>query len=124
VKLVFDSALLEDGLRVEIAHPVVRPDNLAAYLLELLRRGAPSAPAEVLSNATVFVTRLGWSGKLASYRNALAARYQMFHFVAGVLIVADSVEILTSAGAAIDELVLSARPDFSDEHACIASLWR
>ena len=123
MKLVFESTLAEDRLRVEVAHPIVRPDNRSAYLLKLLRRGASRAPAEVVSHARAFSTHLGWPGVLVAYQTTVAARYQMFHFVAGVLIIADSEEMLTNAGAAIEEYILSARPDFRDEHPSLASLW-
>jgi hypothetical protein len=107
----------------QVVHPRERPNRLDRYLLEILRQGDPQAPLEVLAGARTFQTDHGWRGRMIATTTALAARYDMLQFVAGVVLIATSAEGLARAMWPIESYLTSARPDFSDEHACLTTLW-
>ena len=123
MRLIFENFLPTSNLTVSISHPVTRPDDLDAFLLTRLRRGRARIPADVRARFQPLVTTLGWQGTLVEVDSVLAARYEFLHFVAGVVIVAEHRLQLAAARPSVRAYLESARPDFRDELACVASLW-
>jgi hypothetical protein len=124
VRLAFDTAFESTSVRLFVRDLTVRPDDLDAYLLGLLREAEPRAPAELMRAASSFVTTLGWPATLVRSRRAMAVRYDMLHFVVGALVVAEDEHALAAAAEPLRATLMSARPDFTGSCACIAELWK
>lgn len=124
MRLVFETDLDASGVRLLVRDLSVRPDDLDAYLLRLLRRADPDVPREILATASSFESTLGWPATIVRTRHAAAVRYDVLHFVGGALVIADDERALAAAAEPLRATLMSARPDFSGACACVADLWR
>lgn len=123
MRLVLETAFRSDSVHLYVRELAVRPDNLDNLLLRSIRRAVPGTPRDILRTVTAFETTLGWPASIVRTRRAVAVRYDMLHFVAVVVAIADDEETLAAHAEPLRATLMSARPDFTDSGACLSDFW-
>lgn len=114
---------------------VAAPEELAAWKDGRVRVELPPATIVTSSGEVAIETRDGWpvvisrhactrdSGELLEHR--IVACYRFVHHVGVVLVRAPTAEALATHRSEIDEIVRSARPDFSGQGViALSELWQ